>query len=261
MRCSLLSTALLLAGMLTAQVRVDRPVVLDGTDPGQRRVMGLADAAAESDALNARSAMHGLFRHGVATGTADAWIVDLTPALAQAPSAGMELIVRVTSVNTGAVTIDLGAGGIHALVKDASSPLEGGELTPGMMARLLYDGDSFHLTNGRPLTKRPCPTGFVQVNEQFCIEPDQRDTLMFPAAAIACGSIGARLCTWSEFLTACNQATDLGLVNMVGDYEWSNNTANGDMLVRVVGQFSCNSGATAEAVGLQARPFRCCYRR
>ena len=254
----LLATAL--AANCAAQVGLDRPLVFIGSTDTLRQLQGLMDPQADVDALNARSARAASFRATVAAGTANTWEVTTTPMFSGDPLPGTELIVRVTSINTGPITLVLDTVGFFPVVKGNGLPLDSGDVVPDMMAALIFDGAAFQLTNARKLRYRPCPSGFVAVNDQFCIEPGQRDTLDFPQAAIACGNIGARLCSWGEFHTACVQAGTLGLNNMVGDWEWTDDSANSDMNVRVVGLSSCTIAATSLAIGYLPRNFRCCFR-
>ncbi|MBV6403726.1 MAG: hypothetical protein IT228_03790 [Flavobacteriales bacterium] len=252
----------LLAGapQLAAQVRLDRPLVLTAPSDSARRVMGLADAVDTTDALNARSAARGLFRTATATGTPNAWTAALAPALADTPTVGMELLLRIPQMNTGTVTLAVDGIGPFPVEEAPGDGLDSADVPAGLVARLLFDGAAFQLVNGRAPRQRPCPPGFVAVTEQFCIEPDQRDTLDFRDAAMVCGALGARLCTWGEFYAACTRAAQLGLNNMTGDWEWTNNSANADMGVRVVGYSSCTIAATSGALDPPARNFRCCFR-
>ncbi len=256
---SLVGTAL--AASCAAQVGLDRPLMLTSATDTLRQVEGLMDPQDDDDALNARTARAGSFRTTVASGTANAWEVACTPVFSGDPLPGTELIVRATALNTSAVTLSLDTVGTFPVVKPNGLPLDSGDVIAGMMAALIFDGQAFQLTNARKPVHRPCPAGFVAVNDQFCIEPDQRDTVDFHFAAIACGNIGARLCSWGEFHVACMQAGALGLNNMIGDWEWTDDSANSDMNVRVVGFSSCWIAATSGAIGSTPRNFRCCSRR
>lgn len=251
---------LIVASPAAAQIQVDRPVVLTAPADSARRVTGLADATEEHDALNARSAALGRFRSATVGGTADAWTAGLVPALTDTLPAGAELLLRIPQSNTGAVSLTIDGLGPFPVEEAPGDPLDSADVPAGLMARLLFDGTAFQLVNGRPARTRPCPSGFVEVTEQFCMEPDERDTLDFREAAQACGALGARLCTWGEFYAACVRAAQLGLNDMIGNWEWTNNSANADMGVRVVGFSSCTIAATAGALDPPARNFRCCFR-
>ncbi len=242
-----------------AQVGVNKPLVLTGSTAADRRVETLADPAATSDALNARSLQQGRLISGTVSGTT-AWTVDLQPAPDSLP-AGMQLVLRSTDANSGPVTLAVNGAAAWPVLRDSGDPLEPGDVRAGQMVALSSTGSTFLLTSGRAVPKRPCPQGFVEVTNSFCIEATQHDTVDFDEAAITCGDLNARLCTWGEWYVACTRAAQLGLTDMIGDWEWSNNAANGDGLVRVVGQFSCTAAATSQGWDLIPRNFHCCFRR
>lgn len=253
------SLALLLAASALAQIGVDRPVELVGGTAADRQVKGLADPGSSSDALNARSFQQGTYATGTVSG-GGAWSITLAPA-PDALVMGMHVVLKSLDANTGPVTLAVNGGASLPVLRDSGAPLEAGDVPAGAMVALTCTGNAFLLTSGRALEKRPCPPGFVAVTEGFCIEQVQRDTVDFPEAAVICGDLNARLCTWGEWYVACTQATTLGITDMVGDWEWSNNAANGDGLVRVVGQYSCSAAATSQGWDLLPRNFRCCFRR
>ena len=110
------------------------------------------------------------------------------------------------------------------------------------------------------MDRRPCPAGFAQVNELYCIEISERDTLDFRDASVACGTADARLCTWGEWYAACVQGATLGLSDLTGNWEWTNSAANSDNGVRNVGYASCSHAGVTNGYTV-ARNFRCCFRR
>ena len=243
-----------------AQVQLDRMLLLTAPADSARRVTGLADPVLEGDALNAASAASGAFRSGTISGTPDAWAISLQPALTGPPVPGMELLLLIPQANTGGVTLAVDGSGPFPVQEAPGDALEPGDVPAGLVARVLFDGNAFQLVNGRPPQWRPCPSGFVAVTAQFCIAPAQRDTMDFREAAQVCGALGARLCTWGEFYSACTRAGQLGLSDMTGNWEWTNTSGNADMAVRVVGLSSCTMAATSGALEPPSRNFRCCYR-
>ncbi|MBK8339008.1 MAG: hypothetical protein IPK99_02895 [Flavobacteriales bacterium] len=260
-----LGNYLLLSGLSSilcqGQVTMDRSLVLSGADSTDRQIIGISDATVPGDALNAATARAASFRAADATGTVNAWQVATTPEFTTAPTPGTELVVRVQGTNTGPVTMDLFGAGTFPVVKGAGFPLDSGDVQPGLMAVLLFDGAAFQLTNALRSSRRPCPSGFIEVSDQFCIEPGQRDTLDFRYAAIACGNVNASVCTWGEWHLACDRATQLGLTDIIGDWEWTNSSASSDMYVRVVGLSSCTVMGVGLSIGGDPLHFRCCYRR
>lgn len=253
-----LTLLLLLCPGLWAQVRSDKAILLEGAPATDRRIMMLADPAAESDALNAGSLQAGGYRFAAASG-GDAWTVQLTPTLGTlAP--GLRLLVAAPADNGGPVTLDVDGTGARP-VEGAGGALAAGDVLAGEVVSLVYDGAAFQLISGRPLRRKPCPGGTVAVSDLYCIESVQHDTVDYPTAAVYCGSQNMQLCTWGQWYVACTQATTLGLQGMLGDWEWTNSAGNSDTQARVVGQSTCTQAAVTTGWDSEPRSFRCCFRR
>lgn len=100
-----------------------------------------------------------------------------------------------------------------------------------------------------------CPPGFVSVNDEYCIEPNERPAVTWWVAVATCGSLNAHLCKWDEWYFAATNAVSLGLTNLTGAWEWVGDGAG---------------GGTAKTVGLNTideslsnlptflNNFRCC---
>jgi hypothetical protein len=241
-----------------AQTIADRPVELVGPTSADRRITGLADAGMENDALNARTAQAAGFAYGVASG-GNAWSISVMPAIT-ALVPGMRLHVLVQASNTGPVTLQIDALAPWPVRKNGTLELEAGDLADGEVAAVIFDGSAFQLVNARRRDRRDCPGGSVAVNELYCIETAQRDTATFFNGGALCASLGGRLCSWGEWFAACSDAVALGLADMVGDWEWTNNAANSDHSARVVGQSSCSQSGTTDTYTF-SRAYRCCYKR
>lgn len=241
------------------QVGIDRPLELTGATPADRRVEGLADPVVDPDGLNARTLQQGRLVGGTVQGV-NTWTLSLLPEPDSLPP-GTQLVLKAQADNSGPVTLSVNGGPALPVLRDSGDPLEAGDVLGGQMVALTRHGAGYLITSGRPTPKRACPPGFVQVTEGYCIEAAQRDTADFHEAAVTCGALGGRMCTWGEWYVACTRASQLGIGGMVGDWEWTNNSANGDGLVRVVGEFSCTAAATSQGWDLIPRNFRCCFRR
>lgn len=241
-----------------AQLVVDKPILLSG-GAGERHVAGLPDGTAPDHALNASALLAGNYLYCQASG-ANALTANTNPTFAAAV-AGQNLLVVITAANSGAVTIAVNGTAAVDVVKNGGQPLEAGDLQPGMVASLVFDGSAYQLTNARRLARRDCPSGFTQVTDLYCIEPTAHDTLYLDSASVVCGMMNARMCTWGEWYFACTQQGTLGLQNMGNQWEWTNSTANGVAAARVVGATSCTHAGVGPAYNTLARKFRCCYDR
>jgi hypothetical protein len=244
-----------------AQVRVDKPIDLNGAGGTDRQVIGLHDGVNTTDALNARTLQRGAYLFAEVSG-GTAWQANVQPAIAQ-PQAGLCLLLRSTDVNTGGVTLSVNGSSPLVVLKDGDQPLQAGDVGAGETVSVVYDGSAFQLVSARRMDRKPCPSGTVAVNELYCIETQERDTLTFDIAAVICGQQGMRMCTWGQWYAACTQATTLGLQNMTGEWEWTNSAANSDESVRIVGSNSCTHAGIASGWGddAPARNYRCCFNR
>jgi hypothetical protein len=255
---------LLLAGFgfsAQAQVRVDKPIDLNGASATDRQVIGLHDGVDAADALNARTLQRGAYLFAEVTGGSD-WQANVQPAITQ-PQAGLCLLLRSADANTGAVTLSVNGSAPIAVLKEGDEQLQPGAIGAGETVSVVHDGNAFQLVSARRMDRKPCPSGTVEVNELYCIETQERDTLMFDVAAVTCAQQGMRLCTWGQWYAACTQATLLGLQNMTGEWEWTNSSANSDESARIVGYSSCTHAGIASAWGDSALPrnYRCCFNR
>ncbi len=256
---TLLPFLILIAGPLCGQVRVDAPVVLDGPLPADRQVIGLSDATSTDHGLNARTLRDAPYSYAeVADGSG--WAVDLSPAGA-APVAGTTLLLRSSAGNTGPVTVTVNGSGPYALSRGPGLALRAGDIIPGAMVHMVFDGTEFQLISGRRKGPRPCPTGSVGVNDEYCIDVDRRGTALFDTASITCGDLNGQLCSWGQWYAACTRAAEIGMQNVSGQWEWSNSAANADGSARTMGHASCTHAGIGAAFGTVKFHYRCCYRR
>lgn len=242
-----------------AQVRTDQPIILNGFGDPDRQVQGLHNAVESGDALNARSLQRGSYVYAEVGGSS-LWQANLVPAIAQV-QIGLCLMLKCAQANTGPVTVSVNGSAPVPVVKQGGEALVAGDVAAGETVSLVHDGTSFQLTSARRLERKPCPSGTVQVNELYCIEVVERDTVDFPDAAIACGNADMQLCSWGQWYSACTRATTLGLQGMTGNWEWTNSAANSDGQARIVGFATCTQAAVAVGIDYLPYNFRCCYKR
>jgi len=249
---------LLISTIAFGQFEVDKDLILNGVLGSDRQVEGLGDPVSEDALINAENVQFSKVNYTITTG-----IDDLDADIEPFPGTiitGTSLYLFISATNTNAVSLTINGIGPYSIKKNVNEDLAPADLQAGGVVRVIFDGSNFQLVSSRNIEKRECPNDFVAVNDQFCIQLTEQDTLHFYEAAVVCGDLGGRLCTWGEWNTACRD-TSLQITDMVGDWEWTNSTANGDQLVRVVGAWSCFSGVTSPSQNVLARSFHCCYAR
>lgn len=84
--------------------------------------------------------------YAVATGTANALLLALTPALT-AHVTGMPIEVKAASANTGACTINIDGLGAKSIIKPDGTALAAGDIKAGAICTIVYDGTSYQLVN------------------------------------------------------------------------------------------------------------------
>lgn len=243
--------------IMLAQVEVDRPVILESTDPTQRQVLGLEPGGDPGDALTAAPEQQGLLRHSEPA-AGPVWNVELDGLIA--PTAGTHITVKVPEGGSGTVQLQLNGGVATALEWEPGLAVDVSALPAGLILSLVFNGTAWQVMNGRDYKLRGCPPGMVAVNDQFCIQQSQRPALDFGSAINVCAALSQRMCTWGEFIAACQRRIALGLQFPSNDWEWTNNSANEANTVRMVRLANCTQAGTRNMAS-PAAPYRCCYTR
>lgn len=107
------------------------------------------------------------FTYGVGGGIADAYTLTLLPASPgpnQAYRTGVAYAFVATALNTGASTLDVDGKGPKAITKYGAVALDAGDIVPGQMTVVIYDGTRFQL-----LTPNIVPPGYIRpgIDRQF----------------------------------------------------------------------------------------------
>jgi len=258
MRTFILLSLIACAGLSTAQVRIDQPLVLGGATAAERQVTGLDPSLSPGATNTAAVEQSGAHRYATATTT---WEVNI-PSLSAPPAPGTQIVIGVPEIpGSGAVLLTVNDQGPYVVFDTPGDTLKASAAVNRPLLSLVFDGTAFHLLNGPTHVRRDCPSGLVAVNSQYCIEPNERDSTDWYEAARTCVAQGLSLCGWGEWHGACSLAATLGLFNMTGDWEWTDDSANEDEVVRIVGDSNCAQGSTWPATGNAGRKFRCCYKR
>jgi hypothetical protein len=259
-------TSLLLAVALPlfciGQLEVPVHVELDGAASSDRQILGLADPVDADAAASVDAVRSATMSTTEVTGTS-ALSGSLLPAL-PAYIPGMLFTITPDEANAPGATLELNDLGPMPIVKWGQLPLDSADLMPGMPARLVYDGTRFLLLNN---AYRPCPAGYSASSAISCIADSVLSSANFHQATMACDAVGARLCSFGEWTSACR--TKPGFLGSVTEYEWVGDGANSAADGKLVGAGSngptelpgiaCEYGITSG--NLAVRRFRCCLSR
>jgi hypothetical protein len=256
----ILGLTLALPGM--AQLEVPVPIVLDGPTDADRQVIGLSDPAALDAATSVDAARSGSLNYTAVNGTS---ILegDLQPEPVSY-TVGMSVTILPSEANASGAQLDLNGLGAHPIMKWGQVPLDSADLVPGHAAKLVFDGTNFLLLSN---AYRPCPKGFSAVSSTSCISDSIVSIGSYEPAVLGCDSIGARLCTFAEWVGACRNKP--GFIGTVTALEWVDDGTNSGAEGKTMGtgstgtvgttSFSCEYGSSS--VFTTPRRFRCCMNR
>lgn len=92
---------------------------------------------------------HSLYTAYALTGTPDALRIEMpTETVVHAYELGLQIVFVASAVNTGAVTVDVEDLGEVPVVKNGGAPLAAGDLQPGAVYTLFFDGTQFQVAGG-----------------------------------------------------------------------------------------------------------------
>jgi len=246
-----------------AQWDIPTRVILDGPTDADRQITGLADPLSTDAAISAEAVRSGAATRTLTTGS-DILIGGLTPALDQY-TIGLVVTIVPEMPNDSAATLNLNGLGERPLVRASGEVLQRADLFAGIPARFIYDGSQFRLLGNAYL---PCPEGFHVGGREFCVEDSSRAPMSFYEAVRTCASQDSRLCTYSEWVRACENGT--GFLATVADFEWVDDAANttngakrvgngGDGVSGTPPSINCRHGSWS--VPTELGRYRCCSNR
>lgn len=254
----LLALGICAVGSAWAQWDVPVPVVLDGDDPAQRQVTGVAPPAMATDGANLDADRYRTTTFGTTEGT-DALTLHLSPPLS-AYRPGLRLTISPQAVNLGDVTLDVDGLGPVPVRKFLTAPLDSGDLVPGVPVDLVYDGAVFQVGNQ---LHPACPAGLRPIGRESCIETTAYDAVNWFTANTRCVNRGLRLCSFGEWMRAC--LLDPEFLATVSDYEWVDEAANEYARAKTVGLNATTHAPDCYGGGhktpLELSRYRCCSER
>jgi hypothetical protein len=246
---------------LLAQVRVNAAIQLEGSSEEQRQVLGLPGTNEAGELLSTGLEQSGAHRLALPD-AGPVWTAEL-PGLSGTLLPGTSIVVNAPQPSAGSPALLVNGQGPFPLITDTDGSIAGEDIPVGTMLSLVFDGDAFQVLNGVVHTRRPCPAGTVPVNEHFCMQTEENSpSATYFDAVLICDTMGLRLCSWAEFVVACEKREELDIPDLVGNWEWTRTTAGSNNVLRMVGSNNCASASTASAnPGNLLRRWHCCASR
>jgi hypothetical protein len=168
---------------------------------------------------------------------------------------GLFISFKASAQNTGNVQISIDGLPPVNIKKFTNQNLDSFDLTPGKVINIVYDGYNFQAIQ---LGDKECPGGFLSVNENLCIEENSKSyQVNFFNAAKICMENKARLCSWSEWVSACERLNTPDN-NFTSHWEWVNTSSDHGNGAKIVGNNICGNNQYLNAE-LNIARFRCCY--
>ncbi|MFI5203396.1 MAG: hypothetical protein ACHQF2_02780 [Flavobacteriales bacterium] len=249
---------LIIPGFVSAQVESENSILMSGGNEVDRTIKNLAFPLEKTQATHVGAVQSGklLFLPGVQHIGGDS-IAPILKVEIDTFVAGTTLRFISDWVNQGTVYVQCPDQSFKPIMYKGDL-LDSAEIILHQAVQLVYTGYSFEMVS-EPY--HPCPTGFVAVNSNYCIEQNERDSLTFFQATAVCGNLNAKLCTWGEWYAACQQL-GAGLNNTSGNYEWIDSAGNfsaPNVQAKVAGGANCQDSWSHTTTNNRA--FRCCYNR
>lgn len=267
----LIFTAYFFSGTIVAQIiESGNKIILSNPDPEKRKINGVQDPIDLNDAVNLEFFINGKANYGIVSISSDTLSVLLNPTpVSINPGTLINFIAPVSLNGPTKVKIN-GIPTVFRLTKNAIKEIDSAEIISGQLVTVIFDGSNFQCISS---LNKPCPQNFIKASEEYCIKKTEEDSAYFWKAIKTCGNSNARICNWAEWYYAC-QKTSLGILDMVGNYEWIDGTGNSlgwttpptYYTTAIIGKTSCidlTSGivdSTHTYVSRSSRKaYHCCY--
>lgn len=246
-----------------AQVELDKELRMTGSSNEDRQITGVGNPEDADHAVNAGTIQAGSLIYAPASGAVNAYVVTLSPAVTTY-TIGMMVNFKANAANTGAATLNLGPG-VRTIKKQVTADLAANDIKADQLVTVVYDGTNFQMVSASGNSSAgpaPCPSGFTNVNNNYCIEPNERAAVNWVTAHTTCAALGTgvRLCDQIDFYYACTQAGTLSLTNMSNNEEWAHGQDNGNPGMKTTGSNGSCSAMAWQNIST-TRNFRCCFYR
>lgn len=250
----ILLISLFIFSNLQAQVEINKSVIFNSPYDSLRQIKGLAYPADSSALVNFTSGSTETIISFYALGNGAYTANEPFSGFNLIPGTQIHLILQNTNISNPTITI---AGTVYPILHADSTQIRIGSLLGGTAIRAVYDGQVFRLTQ---TFLQPCPPNFISINDNYCIEKNERTATIYTTALTNCSNIGAHLCSWGEWYYACSNWPALGLIGMQGNWEFIDESSDHSNTYSIVGVGGC-TGFNTENLDAFNRNYRCCFRK
>lgn len=255
MRHTLVILVLLgLCSWASAQVEIDNSIDFNSTIASERQVQGLASPVDGTNLISMGATVSGTVNWCSITRTADTLI--LQPVFEPNLRLNGQLFRFLMDANsTGDTWIGSPGFSTARLLDGDGSLITEGMLRQGETIQVQWKDSVYYLLNPPPSI---CPTGFIRINETLCIQSSDNTLVDWYEANEICDEKGGRLCTWGEYIHAC-QSHGPQMTGLFNNWEWMDDSSDHTHTADQVGRWACHSNRSKGATHQEFANFRCCY--
>lgn len=173
-------------------------------------------------------------------------------------SDGMQFNLLIDTANTVSPTLEY-LSIVYPIIFQDGSTIPALRFQNNFVVRVIFNGTEFRVLQ---YFRNSCPNGFISVNENYCIEINERPTTIFTSAIAICQAVGGNLCSWGEWYYACANLSGQ-VLNMTNNWEFIDDASDHNETNAVIGApgFGGCESFFSENVDLFNRNFRCCYKK
>lgn len=236
-----------------AQVTIDNKLIMTSLDSNERTISGISAAIDTNDLVPVTDLIDNRLLFSSVTND-DSLQLNLPLQYELNEGMGFWISPITNSANTTIITLDQLN---YFPLKSINQSNETNCLKSNEIEWIIYDGNSFQeMFEGF----KTCPTGYVDVNTEYCIQTNENSAANYWNAIQVCETDGAKLCSWGEWYFAC-QKSGLGLSNMIDNWEWTESANNHASAALAIGNGSCTTAGESNTQVVTVKTYRCCYRK
>lgn len=238
-----------------SQVEINKPIEFVNTDDSLRQIYNIGIPGDSSSLINFKNATSESLISIRLSGSGNYSFQKPFTGFSLVEGMQLNLLIDTTnSVSTPSITFE---STNYPLKFQNGDSIPVFKLENNSIARVIFNGTEFRLAQ---YFRNTCPPGFVSVNENYCIEINERPLTIYTNAINICNNLGGSLCSWGEWYYACSNLNNVVVFNMQGNWEFIDDASDHSDTYAVVGNPSCMN-FFSENVNLFNRNFRCCYRK
>ncbi|MFZ5553393.1 MAG: hypothetical protein ACOZCO_09775 [Bacteroidota bacterium] len=242
-----------------SQLELNNKLVFTSSNPAERKITNAGSTGAETNGIGFSSYRNNEMTYAATTRQGDTLLAVFAVPFSSLTE-GMRVLLVLPAGISPVKYLKIDTNTVVNINKNVSETADTSDQKTTKIWWLEFDGSAFQLLN---TFEKTCPSGFVKVNDQYCIEiNDSGVSLDFWEASAWCANKNAKLCSWGQWYYACQQAATLGLVNMNNNWEWLDAGQNHTDAASQAGNVNCTTEQSQSilSVGLTVRA-RCCFNR